>query len=312
MTIYAPYIGQIGNVESYISPTELKFSPTASALDLSDLVEDGSQAANDLALIQLIKRASGMADAFCYGKMGTLNATINTENGRYNTDRLGRIKIHPKYTPIIGISAFSYGTNAGSLTPLSLTTGNAWIEEEELVIIPSGTNGTVVYTGTDVLSQLTYGDMGGWGYYCEWSYINGWANSFTTSPTVAGSITMSVVDGTGLYPGVQTNIWDGMNDEIVTLASTYVAGSNSLVFTSGTLFKHGTGVNVSRIHTNIKQAVVHLVCSLVKERGQGGGFEISPAGEVIQSSSGKSKGFSDDEIQAYNLLDPFECISGRT
>ena len=311
MTIYAPFINQVGNVESYISPTELKFSPTASALDLADLVQTGGQAANDLALIQLIKRASGMADAFCYGKMGTLNATINTENGRYNTDRLGRVKIHPKYTPIIGISSFEYGQNAGTLTPLALTTGNAWIEEEELVIIPSGSVGTVVYSGTDTLSNLTQGETSGWGYYCQWSYINGWANTFTTSTTVAGSTTMSVVDGTGLYPGVQTTIFDGMNEEIVTLASTYVAGSSSLVFTSGTLYKHGSNVNVSRIHQNIKQAVVHLVCSLVKERSQGGGFEISPAGEVIQTS-GKSKGFSDDEIQAYNLLDEFQCISGRT
>ena len=309
--VFSPFIGQIGRAEPYISVQELRFSATASAIELDELVPNGGQAAQDRALYELILRASAKIDAHCMGRMGTLNATSFTQNGRYRMDRDGRFKIHPSFTPVLAVSSFSWGSNMGNLTPLSLDSSNVWSEEESIIINPSGTASTTTYSGTNGLSWLFNDYSTGGEYYTEFTYINGWPNTFTSSPTAAGATTIPVTDPTGIYPGNSLQIWDGMNDEWVKIASSYVPGTSTLTLSAPLLYAHGKGINVSMMHPNVKQACILFTISMVKERGQGGGFEISPAGEVVQSSSGKTKGFTDDELQAYDLLDEFRQISGR-
>ena len=310
MTIISPFIGQIGRVEPYVSLDEVKFSATASDIDFTNLVENGAQSAQDRALYELIVRASGKVDAYCMGRLGTLNATSFTQNGRYRMDRQGRFKIHPAFTPVIEVTSFSWGANMGSLTSLALSSANVWPEEESIIIFPSGTATTTTYSGTGALSWLASDSSGG-EYYTEFTYINGWPNTFSSAAVAAGSTTIPVTDTTGIYPGNSLQIWDGMNDEFVQVSPSYVAGTSTLTLSAALVYPHGKGVNVSMVHTNVKQATIHFIVGMVKERGQGGGFEISSAGEVVAASGGKSKGFSDDELQAYDLLDEFKTISGR-
>ena len=309
--VFAPFIEQVGRVEPYISLDELKFSATASEIDYTNLVENGSQTAQDRALYELIVRASAKVDNYVYGRLGTLNATSNTQNGRYQLDRSGRFKIHPSFTPVIAVSGFSWGVTPGNLTPLTLTTANVWVEEESIIVLPWNTPGaTYTYTGSDALGWLTYPNTTN-EYYTQFTFINGYPNTFTASASAAGVTSITVTDPTGIYPGTSLTIWDGMNDEYVTVAPTYVAGNSTLTFTTALKYAHGTGVNVSQMHPSVKQATIHFVVGMVKERGQGGGFEISSTGEVTPSTGGKTKGFSDDELAAYDLLDSFKSISGR-
>jgi len=95
MTVIAPFYQTEGIIEPYVSLNEVKFSPTAAAIDFTNLIENASIVAQDRALSELIKRASSKADIFCYGKMGTLNATVNTENGWYRPSRDGNITFTP-------------------------------------------------------------------------------------------------------------------------------------------------------------------------------------------------------------------------
>ncbi len=305
--VFAPNIAQFGRVEPYISLNEFKYSPTAGAIDFSNLTSNSGQAAQDIALHELIVRASSKIDNYCYGKLGTLNATSNVENGRYRMDRSGRFKIHPKYTPIIGISAFSWGNIPGALSSLSISSSNAWSEEDSLIILPFSSNATTVYTGTNALSSLaqnTYGE-----YYCEWTYINGWNNSFLSAQATAGSSSITLVDPTGIYPGNSTTIWDGMNDEYITVSSSYVPGTNTVTLVNPLQFTHGIGTNVSGIPAAVKQACIHLVVAMIKQRGQGGvmldemGASTMVAGKVEESA--------EDELQAFMLLEPYVVISGR-
>lgn len=309
--VFAPYIEQVGRIEPYISLDELKFSATASEIDFTNLVENGSQVAQDRALYELIVRASAKVDNYIYGRLGTLNATSNTQSGRYLLDRAGRFKIHPSFTPVIAITAFSWGTQPGSLASLALTSANAWPEEESIIILPWNTPGsTTVYTGSDALGWLTYPNTNN-EYYVQYTIINGYPNTFTASPSVAGATTLAVTDPTGIYPGTYLTIWDGARDEYVQVAPSYVPGTSTLTFAAALTYAHGTGVNVSAMHPSVKQATIHFVVGMVKERGQGGGFEIAPTGEVAPATGGKTKGFNDDELAAYDLLDAFKSISGR-
>ena len=309
--VFAPFIDQIGRVEPYVSVQEVKFSPTASDLDLENLVSDSSQTAQDRALYELIVRASAKVDNYIFGRLGTLNATSNTQNGRYQLDRSGRFKIHPSFTPVIAVSDFSWGISPGNMSALALTTSNVWIEEESIIVLPWNTPGaTANYSGSDALGWLSYPNSAN-EYYTQFTIVNGYPNTFTSSAVAAGATSLPITDPTGIYPGTNLTIWDGVNDEYVSVSSSYVAGSSTLTLAAPLQFSHGTAVNVSQMHPSVKQATIHFIVGMVKERGQGGGFEISPAGEVTPSTSGKSKGFSDDELAAYDLLDAFKSISGR-
>ena len=100
-----------------------------------------------------------------------------------------------------------------------------------------------------------------------------------------------------------------MNDESVTVASSYDGSSLTLPLTSGLIYNHGKNVSISNLPATVKQAVIHLVVSMVKQRGQGGLVlnelgDMTPAGSVNVTSQV-------DEMQAYDLLTEFAAIWGR-
>jgi len=303
MMVVAPFFQTEGIVEPYVSLNEVKFSPTASAIDFSNLIENASQVAQDRALIDVIRRASSKADIYCYGKFGTLNATSNTENGWYRPNRDGNITFSPSFTPILEVTDVQVGWGPGSgLQEITISSSNIAIDRDQFILTSPSTLG--LYFGN-------LGIAGGrWGYqtnmWCQYTYVNGWFNSFMTAPANAGATSLSVTDTLGLYPGMKFTIWDGMNDEVVTVAS--VSGT-TINLTSGTLYNHGIGVNTSTMPAAVKQAVIHFVVALIKERGQGG-LVINEIGEPSAVSS-RTQSSMEDEMQAYDLLEPFKVIGGR-
>jgi len=301
--VVAPFFQTEGIIEPYVSLTEVKFSPTASAIDFSNLIENASQVAQDRALLELIKRASSKADIYCYGRLGTLNATSNTENGWYRPDRNGNLVFSPSFTPIVEVTDIQVGWGPGDgLAEIALSSSNVAIDRDQFTLTSPSTLG--LYFGS-------LGIAGGrWGYqqnmWCQYTYVNGWFNSFLIANAVAGATTLSVTDTTGLYPGMTFTIWDGMNDEVLKVSA--VSGT-TITLTAGTLYNHGVGVNTSTMPAAVKQAVIHFVVALVKERGEGG-LVINEIGEPAAVSS-RTQSSQEDEMQAYDLLEPFKVIGGR-
>ena len=131
MGVVAPYITQEGIIVPYVSVEEVLFSPTASAIDFTSLIPGGTQTQQTKALQDLIVRASAKADRYTMGMLGTLNATINTENGRYRPNRMGQVIVNPYYTPIIELKSFSIGYGPGQgLSPVTITKDNVSIEHD--------------------------------------------------------------------------------------------------------------------------------------------------------------------------------------
>jgi len=304
--VVAPFSQTEGVVEPYVSLDEVKFSPTAAVVDFTNLIPNSSQAVQDRALYELIVRASSKADNFCYGKLGTLNATSNTEQGWYRPNRSGNIVIGPSFTPILAVTDFQTGWGPGSgLQEITLSSSNCFIDRDQFWITAPSTLG--LYFGS-------LGIAGGrWGYQtemlCQWTYVNGWANTFTTSTSAVGATSITVSDPTGIYPGMHITIWDGQMDEYVQVSSSYATGSSTITLTNPLAFKHGSGVSVSSIPASVKQAVIHLIVGLIKERGQGA-LILSDMGEPA-SSSGRATHL-DEEAQAYDLLEPFKVTWGRS
>lgn len=308
MSVIAPYILSGGQVEPYCSLTEVKFSPTASSIDFTNLVENGAQSAQDRALYELIVRASSKIDAYCLGPYGTLNATSNTENGRYRLDRLGRFRISPAMKPVIEVTNFVWGTNMGQTYTVPVSTQNTWIERDSIIFQAQGAAGVNAVAGMQALSwiigQPYYGE-----YYCEWTYVNGWANSFTTATSNIGDTSITVQNATGFVPNQNFTLWDGVNDEYCQIASSYNGTSTTIPLVSGLQYKHGSGVNVSTLPAVIKQACIHFVVGMVKQRGQGGIVLNEMGAETMVA--GKSEMSAEDEMRGYDLLDEFKSVWGR-
>ena len=306
MTVIAPFVLNEGAGTPYVTLDEVKFSPTASAVDFSNLVGNASQAVQDRALHDLIVRASDMADRHVYGPLGTLSATVNTGVGRYRQNRSGEFIIHPDYWPILEVRSFAAGISPGMLQAYSLSTGNCWIERHQFLV-----------TAIAGLSNVTttYGSLGIVGYnygldqeqFCEWTYVNGFGNSFLSAIASAGTTAIPVQSSLGFYPGQTVTLWDGMNTENVSIAS---VSSTTVTLTTGTSYSHGVGCNLSALPASVKQAVIHIVVGLIKQRGQGG-FVLNEIGEPTYNS-GATKSFESDLMMGYDLLDSFKVVWGRT
>jgi hypothetical protein len=75
------------------------------------------------------------------------------------------------------------------------------------------------------------------------------------------------------------------------------------------VYRHGSGVNVSALPASIKQAVIHFIVGMIKERGQGG-LVLNEIGEPTAVSH-RTQGSMTDEAMGYDLLDEFKQIWGR-
>ena len=304
MGVVAPYSQTEGSAVPYVSLQEVKFSPTASAVDFTNLIPNASQTVQDRALYELIVRASSMADTFVYGRLGTFSATVNTEAGRYRPNRYGQIIVNPHFTPILEVQSFNYGTQPGQYTSVPLSSQNCSIERDEFIVTAaSGLNATTIYGSLSIVG-------GQWAYntelFCQYSYVNGFPNTFLSASSAAGATTISVSSTVGIYAGTQLNIWDGMNDENVTVAS---VGTNSLTLTAGLQHAHGANTNISNMPAEVKQAVIHFIVGMIRERGQGG-LVLNEIGEPVTVGSRSTSG-EGELMLGYDLLEPYKRIWGR-
>jgi hypothetical protein len=70
------------------------------------------------------------------------------------------------------------------------------------------------------------------------------------------------------------------------------------------------GVNFSAMPATIKQAVIHFVVALVKQRGQGG-LVLNELGEPSAMTS-KAQSSAEDMMAAYDLLDQYRIVWARS
>jgi hypothetical protein len=300
---------QWGRAEPYLSLEEFLASPTASMLSFETFVEGGDQSDQMKALNQLIIRASGKVDSHCMGKFGTLCATGNIEQKRSTPTRAGEFIVHPEFSPILAVTAFSYGPNPGAFADVTLDSNNCMVQDEEFTITALGGGGVQVYDGIGALGALlTRPRALGGPQYVQYSYISGWMNSFSTADVASGVSELEVVDPTGALPGGQLTIWDASNDEVVYVANDYVLGANPVTFAYPTQFAHVAGTNISALPSEVKQAVIHFVVDMVEQRGETG-FIVDESG-VAKGAGPVGSGNTPHAIAAYDLLDNFKRTWG--
>lgn len=281
----------------YLTLDEYKNAPTA--IDLDNLVFNSQDPeVQDAELSNVIARASSWADTYCNQVLG---ATVETEQQRSRVSTDGSIRFHPRFSPVVALLNFNYGypTNMATLGDCSV----AWIEDQE-IIIPNATLGT--WTSQGPLSFGSYNGGPGNQMFLKYTYVAGYTNTVTELPSDAGDTEFVVHDGTGIVAGQVLSIYDGMNNEHVTVADTYVFGSTTVPVTHPMLYAHNAGVSVSALPPVIKEAVILITTAFLKARGD------SSMTMAITSNPGQvlpgSEKFGNELILAQRLLSSYRRI----
>ena len=308
MGVIAPFIKTEGVISPYVTVTEVLNSATASSVDFTNLVPNAGLNAQTTALQELIVKASAKADNYCLGALGTLCATSNTENGRYSANRLGQFVIQPYFWPIVELKSFEFGYAPGSgLNNVPLNDSNTSIERYQFII----TNQYGLSQATSIGGLNMVG--GAWGsgqqQFVQYTYVNGFANTFTSAAITAGATSLTVDSVVGLYAGMTVNIWDGAKDEQFVIASSWDGSSLTIPTVNPLNYSHTVDTNVSCLPASVKQAVIHFIVAMAKERGAGG-LVINEIGEPVATSSTTTTQ-AYDEAQGYDLLDDFIQVWGR-
>lgn len=281
----------------YLTLDEYKNAPTA--IDLDNLVYNSQDPeVQDAELRNVIARASSWADTYCNQVLG---ATVETEQQRSRVSTDGSIRFHPRFSPIVALLDFNYGypTNMASLGDCSI----AWIEDEE-IIIPNAQLGT--WTSQGPLSFGSYNGGPGNQMFLRYTYVAGYTNTVTQTASIAGASQLVVHDGTGITAGQMLEIYDGMNTEHITVASTYVFGSTTVPTTQPMVYAHAAGVSVSALPPAIKEAVVLITTAFLKVRGDSA-MSMMVSTQPTPSTPGAQK-YGDELALASRLLASYRRI----
>jgi hypothetical protein len=280
----------------YLTLTEYKNAPTS--VDVDNLVVGGNAAAQDAELSNVIARASSWIDTYCNQILG---ATVEQEQQRVRMRGDGSIRIHPRYAPVIAVSALSYGLDPNALTVVP-DCSVCWLEDQQ-IIFPY----ISLLAGQTSQGPLSYSFPANAGgeMFVRYSYVNGYANSLIAAATAAAT-SLTVNTGTGIVAGQMLKIYDGANSENVTVASTYTFGSTTVPLTAALAYTHSTGISISSLPPAIKEAAILATTAFLKVRGDNS--LVMSVGSRPSNAVEGSQNIGQDLAIAESLLKPYRRI----
>jgi|SRR5215471_515730 len=268
----------------YITVAEYQVTPTG--VDLSNLMPGGTALEQATRLAEIIARASSIADGFCDQVLG---ATTDTETERIGVNRMGEIFVHPRNWPVVAVTDFRSGSTPSSVSALTDLSGifvdtHGFTVTQPVAGLPTTNQGPLQFGPITIPGQRLF---------CQWTYVNGYANSILASPTSVGASVLTVADPTGIYAtnGTHLTVYDGTYSATGTPAATErgllvtgVAG-NAITVSPPLVYPHVAGVGVSAIPDAVKQAVIFLTTALIRTRGSDAiVLESMQSGRMVQGS----------------------------
>lgn len=283
----------------YLTNAEYTNAPTA--IDIDNLVFNSSdpdvQASE---LTNVISRASSWVDTYCNQVLG---ATLETESQRARISSDGYIKFHPRYNPVIALTALQYGNPSTELITVQ-DCSVAWIEDQQ-VLFP------YAYMSSLFTSQgpLQFGApyASGTQVYIKYTYVNGYTNT-TIATAVAAATSLTVASGVGITAGQELKIYDGMYSENVTVADTYTFGSTTVPLTNALIYSHSAGVSISALPPAIKEATILATTAMLKVRGDASMTMAIGTQPNSFGASDVSTNIGNDMGMAMELLKPYRRI----
>lgn len=295
------------NRASYLTVSQFKDAPTA--LDLSNLVPDGTQLDNDVAIAELLGRASSAIDSYVYpdGTGGTLAASIDTDETSVRPQD-GYLPLICRFKPVIMITALSAGPTPSQLQPLG---------DQSVADIEVGESMRVIYvpvaglSAGNVFGGLATGRRGR--VRVRWSYVSGYPHGLLAADVAADATTIELTSTLGMQTGTPLDIYDGGKTETVTVAEVVSPTEISLV--AGCKYSHAVpeapdAVAVSALPGSILQASILAASSFVKERGDNA-FVLPDSPSALAQIAKGGGGGADDAARCMALLQPFQIVAPR-
>ena len=280
----------------YLTLAEYKNAPTA--IDFDNLVWNSQDPdVQDAELSNVIARASSWIDTYCNQ---VLAATTETENMRTRITQDGTLRIHPRYNPIIALTALSYGNPSAQMNAIT-DPSVAWIEDYQ-IIIPAGNLGFNYSTQGPLqfgLPAMPRSEM-----FVNLQYVAGYANALIATATASDS-SLTVQDATGITAGLTLKIYDGFSSEFVTVASTYTFASTTIPLVAPLAYTHASGVSISALPPAIKEAAILVTTSMLKVRGDNS-MVMSISSKPSEISG--SQGIGSELKMAQDLLIPYRRV----
>lgn len=241
----------------YLTPAEWLAAPTA--IDISNIFQNGTTAQEQQALKDAIERASSWIDRIC---RQVLAATTDTHEGRYLVNRWGNVRIPLPRKPVLQVSAVQVGSRPSTLVALPSLV-DVEISPYGVVDVP------VVGTSMPYLPGSGAVSIGS-RPLVRTTYVNGFPNTTLAGSPAAGATSVTVTSSLGVYPGTTLTIYDtAAGTEQVTVAASFVAGSTTVPLFAPLAFAHEAGVSVSNLPPVVKEAAILLTTALIQTRGDG-------------------------------------------
>jgi hypothetical protein len=246
----------------YVTANEFKQAPTGTDTNTLDQTNIGNQAAQDSALLNIIRRASAWVDTIV---QQPLEASLDTEIKSVRMGRDGLVNVHVDQSPIISLQSVQFRYHPRdpyqTVDLSSIEVREGWFTIYDLFYNTS--------LGQD-LASLSYYDMPLYNRQellpisIKYTYLNGWANTTLAVAAAANATSITVVDSTGVVVGQRLTIYDGQYQETVVVQA---VNGNVITLSRGLVFAHAIGVGVSAIPDAVKQATIMLTSALIKDRG---------------------------------------------
>jgi len=281
----------------YLTLAEYKSAPTA--IDYNNLVSGSTDAAvQDAELANVIARASSWIDIHCNQVLG---ATSETEQQRSRLRPDGMLALHPRYFPIVALTALSYGITPNDMVDYP-DPSQGWVEDQSFVIPYTAAN--VTYSSAGPL-QFGMPAIPRAGVFCKYTYVSGYANTITAATVTSGASSITVKDASGIVAGGRMTIYDGLSTETIVVGSGYTFGSTTVPVASTLSYGHSSGVSVSALPPAVKEAAILATTAFIKVRG-----DNSLVMDVISQPSnlrrgGGTQNLGTDMGMAEDLLRPF-------
>lgn len=233
----------------YITPGEFRAHPTG--VENTKLVPGGTPAANDQALLQVIRRASSLADGMCGNKI--LAATVDTQSGSYTVQRDGTIRVPLDWSPIVAVDSVTAGIQPGS--QITLQQGPDWFLDGRILQVPTS-------FGMGCNPGRAYATV---------RYVNGWANTVFTVAPVAGATSVTLNNALGIVPGMTLSLSGSEASEFVVVDPSYVpslATTPTVVpLVAPLAFGYAIGDVCTAFPSDVKLAIIFLTAGIIKARG---------------------------------------------
>ena len=283
---------------AYLTVAEYKNAPTS--IDYDNLVVGGNANAQDGELSRVILRASSYMDEYLNQN---LVADTQTETQRTRITPQGYVSLHPNRNPIISLSSFQYGSDPNGLITMS-DPSQSWFENQQIIIALSqlstsySSEGPLAFGGN--LGSRTQ-------IFCKYTYVAGFVNTTLASNANAAATSLTVNSGAGILAGAQLRIYDGANQETVTVASTYTYGSTTVPLTAGLSYAHAAGVAIGNMPNAIKEAAILITTALIKVRGDNSMTMNITTQPSANLSSGTSRYGSEIQL-ALDMVDKYRRV----